>query len=144
MATEAIGIHHVAVTATNFDVSKKFYDRLLGHLGMAPAIQATGYPHKDTEGRMCIYAGKAGLFALWEADAAMRSNKFQVYNVGLHHLAFAAPSREAVEELHQKLVADGVKILNPPKEYGYVPGFYAVFFEDPDGMKLEFAFTPRG
>jgi catechol 2,3-dioxygenase-like lactoylglutathione lyase family enzyme len=83
------------------------------------------------------------MFSLWEAEKASRKNAFHVYNVGLHHIAFAAPSRAAVDELHKKLAADGVKILDAPKEYAYVPGFYALYFQDPDGMKLEFAHTPR-
>ena len=144
MATESPGYHHVAIAATNFEASKAFYDKVMGHLGLAPAIQATGYPHKDAEGRLCIYASKTMMFSLWEAEKAARGNKFQVYNVGLHHIAFAAPTRESVDELHQKLTADGITILDSPKEYQYVPGFYAVYFKDPDGMKLEYAFTPRG
>jgi catechol 2,3-dioxygenase-like lactoylglutathione lyase family enzyme len=66
------------------------------------------------------------------------------YSPGLHHLAFAAPSRAAVEALHQQLVAFGVEVLDPPADYPqYAPGYYAVFFADPDGMKLEYVFTPR-
>jgi glyoxylase I family protein len=35
------------------------------------------------------------------------------------------------------------EILNAPREYPqYEPGYYAVFFLDPDGIKLEFVFTP--
>jgi hypothetical protein len=25
----------------------------------------------------------------------------------------------------------------------YLPGYYAVFFADPDGLKLEYVYTPR-
>ena len=84
------------------------------------------------------------MFSLWEAARAARSGKFAVYDVGLHHIAFAAPSRDAVDELHRKLKDAGATILEQPAEYPYVPGFYAVYFADPDGMKLEYAFTPRG
>ena len=30
-----------------------------------------------------------------------------------------------------------------PAEYGYTPGYYAVFFADPDGIKLEVVFEPQ-
>ena len=33
-------------------------------------------------------------------------------------------------------------ILDPPQEYAYTPGYYAVFFADPDGMKLELVHIP--
>jgi predicted lactoylglutathione lyase len=63
-----------------------------------------------------------------------------------HHLAFNAESRQAVEacaELLERLVHTGSKIIHPPQDYPqYSPGYYAVFFEDPDGLYLEFAYTP--
>jgi hypothetical protein len=34
-------------------------------------------------------------------------------------------------------------MIHPPRDYPqYSPGYYAVFFEDPDGLYLEFAYTP--
>ena len=34
-------------------------------------------------------------------------------------------------------------VLDPPREYPeYVPGYYAVFFTDPDGLKLELVHIP--
>jgi hypothetical protein len=36
----------------------------------------------------------------------------------------------------------GADVLDPPQEYPYVPGYYAVFFRDPDGMKLEYVHIP--
>jgi glyoxylase I family protein len=143
MGTEMLGYHHVAIAVSNFAVSKPWYEKLFKHLGLAPAINATGYPHREAEGRLCIFAGAGGMFSVWEAEKASQTNKFHVYNVGLHHIAFAAPSKQAVDEFHEKIKKDGVKILDAPKEYQYVPGFYAVYFSDPDGMKLEYAYTPR-
>jgi catechol 2,3-dioxygenase-like lactoylglutathione lyase family enzyme len=63
---------------------------------------------------------------------------------GLHHLAFGAPSRAAVDAAHRRLVELGVAILDPPADYPrYAPGYYAVFIADPDGLKLEYVYTPR-
>ena len=61
----------------------------------------------------------------------------------MHHLAFHANSREDVEAYHDFLVSLGVDVLDPPAEYGYTPGYYAVFFSDPDGLKLEVVFEPQ-
>ena len=36
----------------------------------------------------------------------------------------------------------GATILDAPEEYLYSPGYYAVYFTDPDGLKLEFAYAP--
>jgi catechol 2,3-dioxygenase-like lactoylglutathione lyase family enzyme len=35
-----------------------------------------------------------------------------------------------------------VEIESGPEEYGYSPGYYAVFFFDPDGIKLEIVHVP--
>ncbi|KAG0021561.1 hypothetical protein BGZ81_008881 [Podila clonocystis] len=72
------------------------------------------------------------------------------FNPGLHHLAFNLDSRAQVDEAYTKITkfyADngGVnlgKILDAPAEYSYMPGYYAVFFTDPDGIKLELVHTP--
>jgi catechol 2,3-dioxygenase-like lactoylglutathione lyase family enzyme len=51
-------------------------------------------------------------------------------------------SRAVVDERHEWLVEQGVTVKTPPREYGYVPGYYAVFFRDPDGIKLEIVHVP--
>lgn len=65
------------------------------------------------------------------------------YSPGLHHVAWHAESRADVDRLHELLKKIGAKILDAPADYPqYGEGYYAVFFADPDGLKLEFAFTP--
>jgi catechol 2,3-dioxygenase-like lactoylglutathione lyase family enzyme len=60
-----------------------------------------------------------------------------------HHLAWRANSRDDVDAVHRLLVDHGVTILDPPAHYPeYWGDYYAVFFEDPDGMKLEVVHAP--
>jgi len=50
-----------------------------------------------------------------------------------------------VDRVHDLLVRDGITVLDPPAEYPeYGPQYYAVFFADPDGMKLEVVHFPWG
>lgn len=69
--------------------------------------------------------------------------KFHRKRTGLNHIAFNVGTREAVD----KFVADYLGPRSIPtlyggaKEYDYVPGYYAVYFEDPDRIKVEIAFT---
>jgi catechol 2,3-dioxygenase-like lactoylglutathione lyase family enzyme len=35
----------------------------------------------------------------------------------------------------------GATILDAPAEYPYSPGYFAVYFTDPDGLTFEFAFA---
>ncbi|MCB0334866.1 MAG: VOC family protein [Bdellovibrionales bacterium] len=62
---------------------------------------------------------------------------------GFHHLAFQVDSREQVEHTYQTALALNSEILDPPFDYPqYSDGYYAVYFCDLDGMKLEFAHIP--
>ena len=64
---------------------------------------------------------------------------------GLHHLAWSAESREDVDRLHELLIGTGATILDAPADYPrYGPTYYAVFFADPDGLKLEYVFGATG
>jgi catechol 2,3-dioxygenase-like lactoylglutathione lyase family enzyme len=68
---------------------------------------------------------------------------FDRYAVGVHHVAFLAPNREAVDERARWLAGRGAEIESEPREYDYRPGYYAVFFYDPDGIKLEIVHIPE-
>jgi catechol 2,3-dioxygenase-like lactoylglutathione lyase family enzyme len=126
-------IHHVDLCVRDLRASTAFYDRVLLLLGFRRFADSPEGP---------IWAGAAVEVGLQEARAG--SAPHDRHAPGLHHLAFTAPSRDAVDALHAELVRLGVAVLDPPAEYPhYAPGYYAVFFADPDGIKLEYAFTPR-
>jgi catechol 2,3-dioxygenase-like lactoylglutathione lyase family enzyme len=61
---------------------------------------------------------------------------------GFNHMAFYAEDRSDIEAMHQLLKEMGAKILDPPAEYPYAPGYFAVCFADPDGLKFEFTYVP--
>jgi catechol 2,3-dioxygenase-like lactoylglutathione lyase family enzyme len=80
------------------------------------------------------------------ASPESRSQAHDRYAPGLHHLAFHAESPAAVDEIHAKVVAAAGTVLDPPADYsgreGYGKGYYAAFFADPDGIKLEVVYEP--
>jgi catechol 2,3-dioxygenase-like lactoylglutathione lyase family enzyme len=59
------------------------------------------------------------------------------YSVGIHHLAINAGSRGAVDRAARWARDHDVEIESGPQEYAYQPGYYAVFLNDPDGIKIE-------
>lgn len=138
----ARAIHHVSITVNDFERSKAFYTKLFAALGAAPAFETTGAPHKHAEGRMVLFAGESFMFGVWEAFPEHRDSTFDRYRVGLHHTALAVDSREEIDKIHGMLVADGITILDAPAEYPYAPGYYALYFADPDGMKIELVHMP--
>jgi len=76
-----------------------------------------------------------------------RDRRYDRYEPGPHHLAFHAASAEVVDAVHEAMCAVGATVLDPPTDYSgqaaYTEGYYAVFFEDPDGLKLEVAHIPQ-
>ena len=68
----------------------------------------------------------------------LRSDNFDKRRVGLREIAFRADSRTQVDAVAKELEAHGGKLIDAPQEYPqYAPGYYSVFFTDPDGLKLE-------
>ena len=54
------------------------------------------------------------------------------------HLAFTAPSREAVRAFFDAAVAHGAEVLHEPRVWPeYHPDYYGAFVRDPDGNNVE-------
>ena len=125
-------IHHIDITVGDLDVSTRFYDFCLVTIGFK-RIQAVD------EGP--LWAGEYVEFGLQLAKNRTLHNRDAP---GLNHLAFDAVSPAAVDDLYRELCARGVTILDAPASYEkYTLGYYAVFFLDPDGIKLEYVYTPE-
>ncbi len=131
---EVLGDEHIDVTVNDLARSTAFYDKVM------PALGFKRLPDND---RNNIRWANAHLsFAIRPSATGA---DFDRYRVGLHHLAFRAKSRHAIDEFHRFLVRENLPILDAPAEYPiYGPNYYAVFFADPDGMKLELVHFPWG
>ena len=57
-------------------------------------------------------------------------------------MAFRCASRELVRERSRWLRDRGAEISSGPREFDYTRGYFAVFFFDPDGFKLELVHRP--
>jgi catechol 2,3-dioxygenase-like lactoylglutathione lyase family enzyme len=122
-----VGIDHLVLSVGNFARSKEFYDKVLGFLGFK-----LKYDYADMAG----WSNGKTLFWIAAADAQGRKRKYHKGDVGFHHYAFELSSRDDVDELGAYLEQNGMTVLDPPGEY-YGRNYYAVYFADPDGMKLE-------
>jgi len=124
------GVHHVDLVVSSIEQSLPFYRDLLAPLGYHRVTEVEG-----ERGETIWYlSGRGTAIGLREAQSGGAVDR---YALGLHHLAFEVPSRAVVDERAEWLRENGAEIESEPQEYTYMPGYYAVFFYDPDGLKLE-------
>jgi glyoxylase I family protein len=127
-------VHHVFVNVKDLERARRFYEWLMPRLGYA-----TSWAYEGSHG----FLSPHGSFWLKTADARFAADDFHKDRVGLCEIAFAAGSRDEVDALALDLADRGATVLSLPREYPeYVPGYYAVFFTDPDGLKLELVHIP--
>lgn len=121
------GIDHLVLSVGDFRRSKAFYDELLTFLG---------FKLKHEYDDMAGWSNGKTLFWIAAADAEGRKRKYRKGDIGFHHYAFEMASRKDIDALGAFLERHDVNIVDPPGEY-YGREYYAVYFTDPDGMKLE-------
>lgn len=136
------GFHHIDLNVSDLAASKAVY---------GPVLEFLGYRCVKDEAEGCEWdltpgapdsAGGASI-GLKQAPAGEIAHRHRRYAPGLHHLAWRAADRATVDRLHDLLVARGIAVLDPPAHYPEYSGdYYAVFFEDPDGIKLELVHAP--
>ena len=122
-----VGIDHLVIRVKDFERSKKFYDTVLGFLG---------FKRKYNFAKTAGWSNGRTLYWIGEADAEGKKHPHRIGNIGFHHYAFELASRKDVDALGAFLDAHGMTVVDPPGEY-YDRSYYAVYFTDPDGMKLE-------
>jgi glyoxylase I family protein len=135
------GIHHLDLVVSDLERSLAFYRELLGPLGYVREGEIAG-----ERGERVVYLGHISAITaigLREAQSGAHGPPYDRYAIGAHHVAFGAPSRDVVEERAAWLRRRGGEIESEPREYDYIPGYYAVFFADPDGLKLEIVHVPE-
>jgi catechol 2,3-dioxygenase-like lactoylglutathione lyase family enzyme len=121
--------NHVMVGANDIDVSKRFYDAVLGALGIEPGV-------KDSEER-CRYQGNGGVFMIKLPIDGEPASKGNGSTVG-----FAAKDPTTVDAWHAAGVANGgVTCEDPPGMRA--SGVYLAYLRDPAGNKLCAAYRKR-
>ncbi len=122
-------LHHVELYVRDLAVSKEFWGWLLGELG---------YRLYQEWEFGASYRRATTYLVFVQAEERFLDIPYHRCRAGLNHLAFHGGSREFVDEMTQKLRERGATILYEDRHpYAGGKGYYAVFFEDPDRMKVE-------
>ncbi len=130
---EINGIAHVYLTVTNFEQCLPFYEKLCKFMGLRPVI-------KSDQTLYCV--GGRTAVGISRSDDEHKGERFVQRRVGLHHVCFRARERADVDEAYRSLQEIGAKIVHPPEDGPWAPGYYSVLFEDPDGIRLEINHVP--
>jgi glyoxylase I family protein len=133
-------IDHIDVVVSDLERSLDFYRGFLRHLGYVREGEITG-----EQGETITYINRPegnGSVGVRERRTNDREAPYDRYGIGVHHIAFAAPSRGIVDRIAEWLRERGAEIEDGPLEKDYTPGYYGLFFFDPDGIKLEIVHRP--
>ncbi len=127
------------LVVSDVDRSKIFYSALLRGLGWSGVLELEG-----ERGETIWYLQAADTWlGLREKQSDAHPVPYDRYAVGVHHLAFEASTRDAVDQCWEWVLSQDVETESAPKEFPqYVAGYYAAFFYDPDGIKLEVVHEP--
>ncbi len=125
-------LHHISFAVTDLLRSAAFYDAALVTLGYVRVWTdetAIGYGHP----------GGGDKFAI-----KVRGKEISVPGPGFH-LAFSAPSQDAIAAFHRAALAHGGTDNGPPGlRPNYGPDYYAAFVLDPDGYRIEAVLNGAG
>ena len=114
-------LDHIAIQCADVSASAEFYDRVLGALGASRIIDS-GYVIGYGVDFPSFWIGP------FDSGAGFRES----------HIAFRAPSREAVLAFREAAVEAGAEVLHEPRVWPeYHPGYFGVFVRDPDGNNVE-------
>ena len=124
-----MGVDHVYVTVQDLQRSEQFYDRLMSVLGFRKVARplAGGDLHIH-------YFNRSFQYTLRPARSAREHDP---YSAGLHHFCMRVRDRTAVDSAFRELRRLGIEASEPQLYPEYHEDYYATFFEDPDGIRLE-------
>ena len=129
-------VHHIDLSVSDVAAAKRVYGPVLEFLGYTMVKDRPDGCEWDVQGRE-PFGASLGI------RTATAGGSHDRYAPGLHHLAWRVESRDAVDAAHALLVEHRIPVLDPPAHYPEYSGdYYAVFFADPDGLKLEIVHAP--
>lgn len=122
-------LHHLEIYVSDLTKSGEFWNWFLTELGYEP--------YQKWESGTSWKCGETYIVFV-QAEERFLDIPYHRSRVGLNHLAFHARSIEQVDQLTEQLREKGITILYQDKHpYAGGGSHYAVYFEDPDRIKVE-------
>lgn len=126
---------HIGINLSNEEKCFPFWQDLLTYLEFKLLLDGNHFDANDGHTFLCFSTTKPGNL----------DPPFHRRHTGLNHVAFSVASRQEVDEFVKEFLKPRniLALYGGAKEYNYTPGYYAVYFEDPDRIKIEVAFTGK-
>ncbi|AOA01139.1 VOC family protein [Carnobacterium maltaromaticum] len=122
-------LHHIDIYVKDLEKQSNFWSWFLGELGYQEFQKwETGISWKKADFYYVLSIG----------DQELIQAPYQKGGIGLNHIAFGTEKRATVDRLKEEIQAHGGKVLYA-EDYPYAggPDHYALYFNDPEGMKME-------
>ncbi|MDJ0931076.1 VOC family protein [Breoghania sp.] len=119
-------IDHVGFPLSDYQASRAFYGTILEPLDIRPIMEVT--PEETGKDAHCGFGIEKPEF--WIGTGTPLS--------GVLHVAFTAPDRKTVDEVHARAMAAGARDNGAPGlRPHYHSAYYAAFMLDPDGHNID-------
>jgi glyoxylase I family protein len=135
-------ISYIALTVSDLDRSTAFYNKVFEFIGFK-RVEVPESIQQAMKTRLKAWVGPGYSISIRPSKAESAYKLHDRNAPGFNHMAFTAEDRSDVEKMYELLKQMGATILDAPAEYPYSPGYFALYFTDPDGLKLEFAHAPK-
>ena len=127
-------LEHIYLYVSNLDKSYEFYKNFLEYLNYKEVLKADWG---------CAFMKDGISIWLEQTPQDHIDTKYHRRQTGLNHLAFKVKSKDDVDTFYKDFLEENKieTLYDTPKPFPeYDKNYYAVYFEDPDGIKLEIAY----
>ena len=122
---------HIKLAVADFKTSYPFYSDI---------FEGLSYKQVSDKNDRAAWVSPDG-YGVTIAQADISDYPYKFSAPGLHHLCLKADSTEIVDRIYKFILEKDAHVFDAPQKYpNYTDKYYAVFFADPDGIKLEVAY----
>lgn len=131
-------VDHLQVTVRDVGTVETFYNGLMEALGFDLNKKIKVYL-EELDMTVIEYLDKSYDFGICSSLKEYQEETIHRRKPGaVHHIAFRASSRNEVDRIYQRVLELSAEILDEPQIFPqHGPNYYALFFNDPDGIKYE-------
>ena len=122
-------IEHIAMYVNDLEAARDFFVRYFG------AVSNEGYHNKTTDFRSYFLSFDDGARLELMKKPQMDDAEKTLNRTGYIHIAFSLGSKEAVDELTERLKNDGYQVINGPRITG--DGYYESCIVGIEGNQIE-------